>query len=198
MRRMYLPVIAALAILAIVPPALAAEAGRVLRMVGKVEVVRPLGATPLFIGSPLEMGDRIRTGDDARVQIELEGGALLTLGPDSELVVPEQAARNVSVVDLLLGIVRAAMPREGSVGGFLVRGRTAVASVRSTEWIVETDDDNTAVFAISGSVQVTGTGGSVVLEPGQGTDVAARDAPTEPKEWGHERRSDAVFRTDFP
>jgi ferric-dicitrate binding protein FerR (iron transport regulator) len=178
-------------------PALAAEAGHVLRLEGAVEIERASGTTSLGVGQPIATGDRIKTGEDARVEIELEGGVRLVLGPDSQLVVPEQASRTISVVDLLMGIVRATLPDEG-VGGFMVRGRTAVASVRSTEWIVETDDTSTAVFSISSEVQVIGTGGSVVLMPGQGTDVDAGSAPTEPKEWGAERRSDVVFRTQFP
>jgi hypothetical protein len=179
-------------------PACAAEAGHVLRLVGSVEIERPSGTAPLGTGAPIATGDRIRTGEDARVEIALEGGAHIVLGPDSELVVPEQAARAIGVVDLLLGIVRAVLPEEGAVGGFMVRGRTAVASVRSTEWIVETDEDNTSVLAIDGNVQVIGTGGSVIVAPGQGTDVAAGAAPTEPKEWGAERRNDALVRTAFP
>jgi ferric-dicitrate binding protein FerR (iron transport regulator) len=178
-------------------PALAAEAGHVLRIVGEVEIERASGTTALGVGQPVATGDRIKTREDARVEIELEGGVRLILGPDSRLVVPEQASRAISVVDLLKGIVRATLPDEG-VGGFMIRGRTAVASVRSTEWIVETDETSTAVFSISGEVQVIGTGGSVILMPGEGTDVEAGSAPTEPKEWGVERRSDVVFRTQFP
>jgi len=178
-------------------PALAAEAGHVLRLVGDVVIERASGTTSLGIGQPIATGDRIKTGEDARVEIELEGGVRLVLGPESRLVVPEQASRAISVVDLLMGIVRATLPEEG-VGGFMIRGRTAVASVRSTEWIVETDDTSTAVFSISGEVQVIGTGGSVILMPGQGTDVDAGSAPTEPKEWGAERRNDVVVRTQFP
>lgn len=178
-------------------PALAADAGHVLRLVGDVVIERASGTTSLGLGQPIATGDRIKTGEDARVEIELEGGVRLVLGPESRLVVPDQASRAISVVDLLMGIVRATLPDEG-VGGFMIRGRTAVASVRSTEWIVETDDTSTAVFSISGEVQVIGTGGSVLLMPGQGTDVDAGSAPTEPKEWGAERRSDVVFRTQFP
>jgi len=178
-------------------PALAAEAGHVLRIVGNVEIERASGTTSLGVGQAIATGDRIKTGEDARVEIELEGGVRLVLGPDSRLVVPEQASRAISVVDLLMGIVRATLPESG-VGGFMIRGRTAVASVRSTEWIVETDDTSTAVFSINGEVQVIGTGGSVILMPGQGTDVEAGSAPTEPKEWGAERRSDVVFRTQLP
>jgi hypothetical protein len=179
-------------------PALGAEAGHVLRLVGEAKIERASGTTALAVGAPIATGDRIMTGADARVEIQLEGGARLILGPDSRLVVPEQAARAIGVVDLMLGIVRAVLPDEGAVGGFMVRGRTAVASVRSTEWIVETDEDSTAVFSIDDEVQVIGAGGSVTLGPGQGTDVAAGSAPTEPKEWGAERRNDVIFRTSFP
>jgi hypothetical protein len=47
-------------------------------------------------------------------------------------------------------------------------------------------------------VQVIGTGGSVALAPGQGTDVAAGETPTDPKEWGAARRNEALARTAFP
>ncbi|MDZ4736934.1 MAG: FecR family protein [Rhodospirillaceae bacterium] len=172
----------------------AAEAGYVMRLAGTVELIGVSGAVPLASGSPIQTGDRIRTGPDSRVQIELEGGAVLTLGADSELLIPAQAARTVSIVDLLLGIVRAVLPESTSTG-FLVRGRTAVASVRSTEWIVETSPENTSVFAIEGKVQVTGTGGSVTLQAGEGTDVPAASLPSAPKQWGAARAGDALART---
>ncbi|MEX1109954.1 MAG: FecR family protein [Dongiaceae bacterium] len=180
-----------------VGPAMAAEAGHVVRLTGAAEVIGVSGAVPLASGSPIRTGDRIRTGSDARIQIELEGGAVLTLGADSELLIPAQAARSVSIVDLLLGIVRAVLP-ESAGSGFLVRGRTAVASVRSTEWIVETSPENTAVFAIDGEVQVTGTGGSVTLQPGEGTDVPSASPPSAPKPWGAARAGDVLARTDAP
>ena len=200
MRRTFVRGLWALTILAgmsMAMQAAAAEAGHVLRLTGTVEVLRSGGAMALASGSPLQTGDRIRTGVDARVQIELEGGVVLTLGAESELLVPMQAARSIDIVDLLLGIVRATLP-EGSGSGFLVRGRTAIASVRSTEWIVETSNENTAVFAIEGDVQVIGTGGSVTLQPGEGTDVPAVSAPTPPKPWGAARSADVLARTAAP
>jgi ferric-dicitrate binding protein FerR (iron transport regulator) len=200
MRRTFARGLWALSILAgvsLAMPAAAAEAGHVLRLTGTVEVLRSGGAMALASGSPLQTGDRIRTGADSRVQIELEGGVVLTLGAASELLVPMQAARSIDIVDLLLGIVRAALP-EGAGSGFLVRGRTAIASVRSTEWIVETSNESTAVFSIEGDVQVVGTGGSVTLQPGEGTDVPAASAPTAPKPWGAARSADVLARTAAP
>ncbi|MEX0807832.1 MAG: FecR family protein [Dongiaceae bacterium] len=175
----------------------AAEAGHVMRLIGTAELIGVSGAVPLASGAPIQTGDRVRTGADSRIQIELEGGAVLTLGAESELLIPAQAARSVSIVDLLLGIVRAVLP-ESAGSGFLVRGRTAVASVRSTEWIVETSPETTAVFAIDGEVQVTGTGGSVTLQAGEGTDVPAASLPSAPKPWGAARAADVLARTAAP
>src|SRR5690606_17528065 len=84
--------------IALAVPAAAAEAGNVLRLVGTAEVLRAGGAVTLASGSPLQTGDRIRTGADSRVQIELEGGVVLTLGAGSELLVPMQAARSIDIV----------------------------------------------------------------------------------------------------
>lgn len=174
---------------------MAADAGHVLQLAGTADIVRSTGTVSLSTGALLQSGDRIRTGADSRVRIALEGGAVLTLGPESELMIPEQAARTVGVVDLVVGIVRAVLADEGTIGGFLVRGRTAVASVRSTDWIVETSEATTAVLSVSGDVLVSGSGGTVVLEPGEGTDVAAGMPPADPKEWGAERRNVAIVRT---
>ena len=53
--------------------------------------------------------------------------------------------------------------------------RTAVASVRSTEWLIERTDKGTGVLAIEGEVTVLGlAGGAVVLQPGQGHRCPAR------------------------
>ena len=179
----------------------ATEAGRVMRIFGAVEIERGTGAVPLNNGAPVQTGDRIHTSADGYVEIELQGGARLLLGPDSELLIPEQAASAIAVVDLLFGIVRATLLEEAKVGSFILRGRTAVASVRTderSEWIVKTDEDSTGVYAIDGAVQVLGTGGSVTLEPSQGTGTPVGAPPSAPTEWDYERRNDVLARTTFP
>ena len=110
---------------------------------------------------------------------------------------PEDDGRGV--LTLLLGIVRTSLSGVWS-GGFEVRTRAAVASVRATDWITEIGDDRTSVFVVEGSVAVRGTGdgAQVVLEEGFGVDVEAGQPPPPPKEWGASRVEQALARTRVP
>ena len=74
--------------------------------------------------------------------------------------------------------------------------RTAVASVRSTEWLAESTAKGTGVLSIEGEVTVHAiAGGTVILRPGEGTDVASAAPPKAPAIWGAARRQDAIART---
>jgi hypothetical protein len=81
-----------------------------------------------------------------------------------------------------------------------VTTRTAVASVRSTQWIVDAGADSTGVFAIEGRVTVVDRQmrGGVILDPGYGTDVRAGEPPSQPKRWGQKRVDDVTARTSLP
>ena len=66
-----------------------------------------------------------------------------------------------------------------------------MASVRSTEWLVESTAKGTGVLSLAGEVTVRGlAGGVVVLRPGEGTDVAPGAPPRPPAIWGEARRRD--------
>ncbi len=74
--------------------------------------------------------------------------------------------------------------------------RTAVASVRSTEWLVESTARGTGFLSVEGVVEVRGlAGGAVSLRPGQGTDVPPGGPPRPAATWGEARRRDALART---
>ena len=126
--RLCLRALSFLFVMMVALPALAAEAGHVLRIVGDVRIERASGTTSLGVGQPIATGDRIKTGEDARVEIELEGGVRLILGPESRLVVPEQASRAISVVDLLLGLDPSAA---GQVEELVDRGTEPVELVET-------------------------------------------------------------------
>jgi len=185
-------------------PAAAQEeesAGQVVRQRGPVTALSEGVPRSLYIGAFLRSGDRVRTGADARVRIELRDGSTLSLGANTEIMLstylPEDDGRGV--LTLLLGIVRTSLSGVWS-GGFEVRTRAAVASVRATDWITEIGDDRTSVFVVEGSVAVRGTGdgAQVVLEEGFGVDVEAGQPPPPPKEWGASRVEQALARTRVP
>ena len=101
------------------------------------------------------------------------------------------------VLGLLQGIVRLIGGGGAPAGGTIeVDTRTAIASVRSTEWLLESTAKGTGVLSIVGEVTVLAlAGGEVVLRPGQGTDVPPGGPPKPPATWGETRRRDAIART---
>ncbi len=186
-------------------PARAAEpVGQVVRQQGGVLAV--LGSMPraLALGSPVYSGDRILTRAAARVAIEFADGSFLAIGEDTELEIvsypqggsPEEGG----LLRLLSGILRATLSAIGRPRGLEVETHAAVASARSTDWIVEAAEKGTAVFVVEGSVEVSARGrpAGVLLTEGLGTDVAPGSAPQPPKRWGEKRVAEVLARTTVP
>lgn len=180
-----------------------AAAGRVSRSAGAVVVVRGGGEMPVNTGAEIAATDAIRTGADSRAEITFSDGSVLTIGPDSEVVIaqfaPDEAEAN-AFLDLLSGIVRVTVNKATGWGKFDVRTSTAVASVRGTEYLVDSTDATSAVFVVEGRVAVSSRvgAGTVVIRAGQGVDVTAEYVPLVVKTWGAKRRDAALARVTFP
>ena len=161
-------------------------------------------AQALAPDDPVFIADLIVTGADSRVSIALGDRAMLTVGPRAQAEVSQYYTRPEDglfrgVLSLLAGIVRVTFLADDPDRAFEVRTRTAVASVRSTEWIVDLTVAGTGVLALDGRVTVLGVaGGEVVLAPGEGSDVAAGAPPRPPNRWGATRVRDVVERTRPP
>lgn len=63
--------------------------GRVKTLEGEVSVMRGGAAVPLALGDPIELMDEVRTGADGSVGITFKDETLLSLGPDSAMVIDE-------------------------------------------------------------------------------------------------------------
>lgn len=178
--------------------------GRVAQQQGEAQVVREGAARrPLAVGGEILLRDRVLTGGDGRVGIEFADGSFLAIGSDSEVLVANYALgrdgrRLNALLSLLSGLVRAVVADQG--GSFDITSRAAVASARSTAWLMEAGPGAAAVFAAEGvvAVQSVATNAVVRLEPGMGTDVAAGETPTPPKLWGQARVDAFVARTRLP
>lgn len=176
-------------------PASAAEpVARVVDSEGVVLVLRATGSTPLRASDPLFVDDEVRTGHDGRLTAQGEGGLRLVIGPGSEVrlrrwLVEPRGSRLEAVLAMVTGVMR--LFTEGAVERAVdVETRAAVASVRSTEWLVEATGAGTGVLSIEGEVTVTGTAATpatVRLDPGLGTDVVLGAAPSPPATWGAAR-----------
>lgn len=175
--------------------------GQVVRQQGVVTALRTTMARSLRLGASVFRGDRIITAAQAKVEIAFGDGSTLTLGPGTSVDVVNYSPRAEQRADLflLIGIIRTSLSKLWS-GGFRVRTRAAVASVRSTEWITEAREDRSSVFVISGQVGVTATatGASVGLSEGEGSDIEVGGSPTPPKRWGDARVEGVLARTRLP
>lgn len=176
-----------------------AAIGRVERAAGSLLAVRGTSMVRLAVGDEVFVDDILRTDAAGKALIVCGGGLEITIGPATELALRRFAidgsGRLAAVFGLLRGIAR--LLGELIPGGAIdVDTRTAVASVRATEWIIESTEKGTAALALAGSIGVRAlAGGTVELQPGEGTDVAPGAAPKQPARWGEARRREAIART---
>jgi hypothetical protein len=200
--------VAALALLLAAATAAAAQdtpvVGDVGRVVGEVTVLRGTDRLPAAAGTVLHEGDGIATGPEARVEILCADGSSIVIGPDSAVSVaayaPAEGGAGRALLDLIQGILRVTLSGRTPWQSYEVRSATAVASVRSTDWIVDATRIKTGVFVVDGQVAVTGRAGAgeVMLAPGQGTDVLVGGLPGAPKAWGQARIDGVLARTSLP
>ncbi len=77
----------------------------------------------------------------------------------------------------------------GGPADFQILTPVAIASVRGTEYAVDAARGGTAVFCVSGAVNVIarGSGAGLVLRSGEGTDVAGDEPRLLARRWGQGR-----------
>lgn len=178
--------------------------GELVQLRGDVALVRPDGTVPATVGQAVGAGDEIRTEAESRAKLQFLDGTVVTVGPESRLVVVAMhldaaGGRDAAILSTVLGAVRAVVTPGGS---FEIQTYTAVASVRSTDWLVEASPEVTSVLVLDGEVAVAGRvggpGTDVLLGAGDGTDVPAGQPPAPPRPWGAARIQALVDRTALP
>ncbi|MEM6532831.1 MAG: FecR family protein [Myxococcota bacterium] len=110
----------------------------------------------------VEEGTELRTRTGSRLTLRLASGTLLRLGPDTTLVLAEMnhdqkiKARRKESVKLSAGRVWASvLSLFGADSKFEVSGRTAVAGVRGTSFIMTTDEEDDEIILEEGEVAVS-------------------------------------------
>ncbi|MGE5148250.1 MAG: FecR domain-containing protein [Candidatus Eiseniibacteriota bacterium] len=183
----------------------APSACEVTRIIGQPVMVRAGERIPLSPNIVLYAEDQVVTGAGAKVEIRCEDGSVIVVGDRSRValtafVTPPARRGWTGVLSMIEGILRVTLPGTKRWDRLETVTDTAVASARSTAWIVDAKKDTTGVLALEGSVNVAGrtAGGEVTLTPGQGTDVARGARPTAPKTWGLPRANAARARTALP
>ncbi|MDF2233983.1 FecR family protein [Albimonas sp. CAU 1670] len=132
----------------------------------------------------------LRTGPDARLLVLCDDGVAVTVGVASEVDLGTlvEPSREGVVMRLLRGALGAVAT--GTWPRFEVRTPLAIAAVRSTEWAVtHSPEEGSAVFVRAGAVAVrpAAAGAGVLLQAGEGVDVAPDGALGPPARWGAAR-----------
>jgi len=133
-------------------PALA-EAGVVAFALGDVSVKR---------GDSIEVGDLIKTGENGHVHIRFIDGALISVRPNSELIIneysyfPEDSSKNRVRLTLKSGTVRSVTGEAGRSNKDAYRMNTPISAIgiRGTDYTVFSDDRKTRVFVQSGGIGI--------------------------------------------
>ena len=167
------PARSALLLVALAVPAHAAalEAARVERVQVPVWLVRGGEQLPVAAGMPLEAGDRLRTGADARLLLRLAEGSLVKLGPDAELVLETLAPAQTQggLFEGLLDVVKGAFRFTTTLLSNAHRRRVDVrvanvtAGIRGTDVWGKAAPDRDIVCLIEGEVSVQRAGDAPVV-----------------------------------
>jgi hypothetical protein len=172
------------------------------RVAGTASVTQDGTRSPAKPGTVLGESDMIRTGDNGMVEVLCSDETKITIGAATELnlgsLVGEQGKDETIAMSLHRGIARFLAPVR-TWGTFNVFGPAAVASVRSTEWVMETPKRGTNVLVLKGRVEVRAkTSEGWILGPTYGVDVTADGKMGEPKVWGEARVKKVLARVTFP
>jgi hypothetical protein len=175
---------------------------QIARVAGEASLSHDGKRAPAEAGMALGPKDQIRTGGDGRVEILCSDQTTVTIGAETEInlgsLVGEQGDDETIAMSLHRGIARFLAPVR-TWGTFNVFGPVAVASVRSTEWVMETPKRGTNVLVLKGRVEVRSKrGDGYVIGTGYGIDVARDGTVGEPKQWGAERVARTLARVTFP
>lgn len=194
----WLPLLAG-ALLVLAQPAIAAERTcEVAEVAGEASLTHVGASASVRVGAKLAAKDALKTGPSGRVEVACSDGTHVTVGPDTEIglgsLVGEQGDNASIGMSLHRGIARFLAPVR-TWGTFNVFGPVAVASVRSTEWIMETPKGGTNVFVRKGVVEVQSKRGNTVqMSATFGVDVAPDGTMSAPKKWGAKRVADVMQR----
>lgn len=170
-------------------------AGEVVSADGPTMRLRPQQLnSPVRPGSAIHAGDRFRTGPQARLELRMRDGAVLSIGPDTDFQVDEYrfgAGGQRAFYSMARGLVRTVSGAIGKIRHeeFQLRTPTAVMGIRGTDFSVEhslcmpsagCDDgalpgERLRVSVHEGRVAVTSAHGTIEVPEGQTLRLAGRD-----------------------
>ncbi|MDF1821131.1 MAG: FecR domain-containing protein [Alcanivoracaceae bacterium] len=164
---------------------------RILVASGQLTVYRKDGGTPEpgRVGSEIQFGDALETGEQGYARIEFADGSWLLIRPSSLVVFDRYSQfRESGMVDTSLRLERGDLrtwvrPRRRGDTRFMIVTPSAMAAVRGTEFDVSVDADQVMRNeVVAGEVAVSSEGVEQSVGAGQATLARPGEAPLPPRD----------------
>jgi FecR protein len=149
---------------------------------GQVTVDSPTGPVVFDPNSPVRPGERIHVGDKSFLELQLDDGSQMHLGPGTEFLYERDVQGvywqlfrgEMHKITIIMGVRGANEPR--------YRGCTAIAAVRGTDFTLETNGTGDTFTVLDGAIEVDPGSGrdKVMLRGGQRLVVAKSGAVGSP------------------
>lgn len=122
-------------------------------------------AVPLTPGITLQAQDRVRTGDDARVQLRLSEGSTVKLGERAQFEVVRAQDRGVfeATLSVIAGAFRFTGQALGKKRDITIKVKNATAGIRGTDLWGKSTDERDIVCLIEGRITVGSDGHPTVV-----------------------------------
>jgi ferric-dicitrate binding protein FerR (iron transport regulator) len=176
--------------------AAAAVAGYVQDVRGQVTAELATQRRTLAPRGDIFLGDEVISADRSRAALQLGRDTSLRLGANAQIRIDRFIVDAGGVLTLEAGpLLLDRAP--GAAGALQIRGSFGLITIRGTRIFVGPSNGVIGIFVVHGLVDVTSGGRSVVLQTGEGTNVAAPGAPpTPPVKWGEGRIRAALASVD--
>ncbi len=188
-------------------------AGQVERQKGMASRSAAGDTSDLAQGGRVFVGDEIRTGPGARLQIRFDDQSMLTLGENAHITIDQfvyaPSGDSNQALNILRGVFRFATGQIGKLTPRKVAFTTPVAviGIRGTVFLggeltvgMPAGQPHYGFQITEGAIEVTSPAGSVVLdEPGEGTflPLTRIAAPTPVRQWTDEEAAEAQAALAF-
>ena len=178
-----------LALAAFSKPARAADpAGRVEEIKGEAFVEASSQQRPLQKASSLFVGDRVGTGPSSRLTMLMGEDTTIKLGEKAQLVIDQFLSTTGGEISLQSGPMLFDRPSGSRPVAMKIRSSYGLIAVRGTKFFAGPSNGVFGVFVDHGTVTVSGGGSEVVLQAGEGTNLATPGSkPSAATKWGTER-----------
>jgi ferric-dicitrate binding protein FerR (iron transport regulator) len=137
----------------------------------------------LVPGGAVFLGDLVMSGERSRAALQLGSDTSLRIGANARVRIDRFIVNAGGVLTLEAGPLLLDKV-SGTAGVLHIRGAFGLITIRGTQIFVGPSNGVIGVFSVYGPVEVAAGGRRVVLQTGEGTDIAAPGAPpTPPVRW---------------